>query len=88
MIYLGLDWAEDHHDVALMNEAGTVLDERRIGDTMEDVVLIHELVDQHEPNPSKVMVGTPNRSTAWCHRHLSPQATWSAKSIRGVEPVP
>jgi hypothetical protein len=44
MIYLGLDWAEDHHDVALMNEAGTVLDERRIGDTVEDVVLIHELV--------------------------------------------
>jgi glycosyltransferase involved in cell wall biosynthesis len=38
MIYLGLDWAEDHHDVALMNEAGTVLDERRIGDTMEDGV--------------------------------------------------
>src|ERR1035437_623079 len=58
MIYLGLVWAEDHHDVALLEEAGTVLDERRIGDTMEGVVLIHELVGQHEPNPSKVMVGT------------------------------
>lgn len=30
MITCGIDWAEVHHDVALMNEAGTILERRRI----------------------------------------------------------
>ena len=57
MIHLGLDWAEDHHDVALMDDEGAVLGERRVGNSMEGVGLIHELVGEHESDPSQVMVG-------------------------------
>ena len=32
MITCGIDWAEDHHDVALVDEAGRLLAKRRIGD--------------------------------------------------------
>jgi transposase len=31
-VFCGIDWAEGHHDVALADEAGTLLAERRIGD--------------------------------------------------------
>jgi hypothetical protein len=31
----GIDWAEDHHDVALVDEAGQVVASRRIGDDPE-----------------------------------------------------
>ena len=58
MIYLGLDWAEDHHDIAVMDEAGAVLGERRVDDTMGGVRAIHELVAMHEADPSQVIVGT------------------------------
>ena len=72
MICLGLDWAEDHHDVVVMDEAGTVLEERRVDDTMEGVVLIHELVGAHETDPSQVMVGTESV------HGLVPQALYAA----------
>jgi hypothetical protein len=31
-VFCGIDWAEDHYDVALVDEAGVVLTERRIDD--------------------------------------------------------
>ncbi len=31
-IFCGIDWAEDHHDIAIIDEAGTQLAKRRIGD--------------------------------------------------------
>ena len=32
MIFVGHDWAEDHHDIALVDQDGTLLAKRRIGD--------------------------------------------------------
>jgi len=31
-VFCGIDWAEDHYDVALVDQAGVVLIERRIDD--------------------------------------------------------
>ena len=31
-VFCGIDWAEDHYDVALVDQAGVVLTERRIDD--------------------------------------------------------
>jgi len=58
MICVGVDWAEEHHDVAVMDDAGVVLGERRVDDTMTGVALIHELVGEHETDPAQVVVGT------------------------------
>jgi transposase len=58
MIFLGLDWSEEHHDVAVLDEAGNVLGELRIADTIDGVASIHELVGRHEGDPSQVVVGT------------------------------
>ncbi|MGI0130076.1 MAG: IS110 family transposase, partial [Thermoplasmata archaeon] len=44
VIYLGIDWAEAHHDVCLMDGSGTVLGKGRVGDGLEGLRRIHELV--------------------------------------------
>ena len=75
MIHLGLDWADDHHDIAVMDEAGTVLAERRVPDTMEGVADIHALVAEHEANASCVVVGIETT------RGLVPQALVAAGYI-------
>ena len=31
-IYCGIDWAENHHDIAIVDDAGTQLAKLRIGD--------------------------------------------------------
>jgi len=47
MVFLGVDWAEGHHDLCLMDEQGKVLGRRRVPDGLAGVVEIHELVSEH-----------------------------------------
>ena len=58
MIFLGVDWSEDHDDVAVLDEAGDVLGELRIADTMDGVAAVHELVGRLRQTPGHVVVGT------------------------------
>ena len=57
MIYLGIDWAEAHHDVCLLDDAGTRLGKARVPDGIEGLARIHELVGEHTANPLTVVVG-------------------------------
>ena len=57
MIYLGIDWAEAHHDVFLLDEAGIRLDKARVPDGLEGLRRIHELVAAHTESAKTVMVG-------------------------------
>lgn len=50
-VFCGIDWAERHHDVALVDEAGTLLAKARITD---DVAGYHKLLDllaEHGDSP-------------------------------------
>lgn len=58
MIFLGVDWSEEHHDVAVLDDAGVVVGELRAADTMDGVAAIHQLVGGLEPDPGQVIVGT------------------------------
>ena len=53
VLYVGDDWAEDHHDVQLMNEAGERLAARRLPEGVAGVTALHALVAQHAPGPAK-----------------------------------
>ncbi len=57
MIFVGVDWAEAHHDVFVENEAGERLAKRRIGEGVEGVGLFHELVGGLVEDPAEVVVG-------------------------------
>jgi transposase len=57
---LGVDWAEDHHDLCLLDPAGLVLATRRIPDGLDGVAMLHALVAdqlQDTDHPEAVMVG-------------------------------
>jgi hypothetical protein len=57
MLFVGVDWAEDHHDVCVMHEAGTVLGKRRIGHSVRGVGELHELVGEFAEEDEMVAVG-------------------------------
>jgi transposase len=57
MIYLGIDWAEAHHDVCLLDEEGARLAKARVPDGLDGLARIHELVGEHTTTAETVVVG-------------------------------
>ncbi len=57
MIFVGVDWAEAHHDICVLDEAGDVLARKRIPDTLPGVRALHELLGEHAEEPDEVIVG-------------------------------
>jgi len=57
MVFLGVDWAEEHHDAWLENEQGEMLGKARIANDVGGVRQLHELVAEHADDPSQVVVG-------------------------------
>lgn len=50
-MYCGLDWAENHHDVALVNDAGELLAKQRISDDSDGYRLLLDLLAEHGDTP-------------------------------------
>jgi hypothetical protein len=57
MLCVGVDWAEAHHDVCVMDEAGEVLGKRRVADTLEGLGQLLELIATCAEEPGDVAVG-------------------------------
>lgn len=57
MIFVGIDWAEAHHDVCVLDPEGEVLATRRIPDGLEGVTTLHALLGGHADDPAEVVVG-------------------------------
>src|SRR6516225_1454672 len=58
MLYVGVDWAEDHHDVCVMDPEGQVLGKGRVGDSVKGIGELHGLVAQHaDADDEAVVVG-------------------------------
>ena len=57
MIFVGVDWAESHHDVCVLDGDGGVLGRGRVPDGVEGVARIHALVADHAEEPEEVVVG-------------------------------
>ena len=48
-LFVGDDWAEDHHDVEVMSEAGKVLAKKRLPEGVAGITQLHELIGRHLP---------------------------------------
>ncbi|MGW2540367.1 IS110 family transposase [Kitasatospora sp. NPDC001574] len=60
-IFCGIDWAESHHDIALVDEDGELLAKRRITDDAAGYQLLLDLLAQHgdtEADPIPVAIET------------------------------
>ena len=47
MLFIGDDWAEDHHDVELVDDAGRRLARARLPEGLEGITRLHALVAEH-----------------------------------------
>jgi transposase len=65
MIFVGDDWAEDHHDVYLMDEAGAKLAVRRLPDGLGGIRAFHQLIGEHGQQPDQVVVGIETDRGLW-----------------------
>lgn len=57
MIFVGVDWAEDHHDVDVEDEHGARLTHGRVSHGVEGVACLHAMLAEHVDEPDDVVVG-------------------------------
>jgi transposase len=58
VLFVGLDWAETHHDVAVMDEGGQVVTARRVAEGLAGLTALHELLAGLVADPAEVVIGT------------------------------
>ena len=64
-LYVGDDWAEDHHDIHLMDESGERLAARRLPEGVAGVTALHDLVAEHASGPGEVVIGIETGRGPW-----------------------
>jgi transposase len=68
VLYVGDDWAEAHHDVEIVNDAGRVLARRRVPEGVAGLSLLHGLIADHlgeDDEPGSVLVGIETDRGPW-----------------------
>jgi transposase len=65
MIFIGDDWAESHHDVYLMDEAGRRLASRRLPEGLTGIRGLHELIAGHAEEPEQAVIGIETDRGLW-----------------------
>src|SRR5260221_10841843 len=76
-VFCWIDCAEDHYDVALVDQAGVVLTERRIDDDAIGYQLLLALLAEHgddQVEPISVAIETPRGLVVVCLRRTRRQA--------------
>ena len=57
MIFVGIDWSEQHHDVEIQDPDGGVLATARVADGVDGIGRLHALLGDHVDDPAAVIVG-------------------------------
>ena len=65
MIFVGDDWAEQHHDVHLMDDTGRRLSSRRLPEGLAGIRTLHELIAGHADEPGQVVIGIETDRGLW-----------------------
>jgi len=65
MLFVGDDWAEDHHDVYLMKDTGDRLASRRLPEGLAGIRRLHGLIAEHAEDPTQVVIGIETDRGLW-----------------------
>jgi len=74
MLFLGDDWAEDHHDIELVDESGQRLVKRRLPEGVAGLAALHALIADHlgdDDQPADVVVGIETDRGPWVQALLA-----------------
>src|ERR1700759_781864 len=67
-LFTGDDWAEDHHDIEVMDEAGKVLARKRLPEVVAGMALLHQLIGGllgEDADDSQVLAGIETDHGPW-----------------------
>jgi transposase len=84
-VFVGDDWAEDHHDVELMDEAGRVVARRRLPEGVAGMARLHELIGQQlgdDADDAEVVIGTGTDRGPWVAALVA-----AGYTVYGVNPL-
>jgi transposase len=68
VLFVGDDWAEDHHDLEVEDDQGRVLARKRVADGIAGMVKLHELVAEFladDEGPEQVVIGIETDRGPW-----------------------
>jgi len=68
LLYVGDDWAEDHHDVELMDGAGRTLAKARLPEGLVGIARLHALIGEQlreDAEEAEVLVGIETDRGPW-----------------------
>src|SRR5215207_2991007 len=66
-VYCGIDWAEQHPDVAVVDSAGRVLAQQRVGDDLAGFTALTEVLDRLAPTHSQVEIAVETDHGLFVH---------------------
>jgi transposase len=87
VLFVGDDWAEDHHDVEVQDETGRRVGRARLPEGVAGVARLHELIGGHLPEdagPEEVAVGIETGRGPWVQALLAAGYTVYAVNPRQV----
>ena len=56
MVFVGIDWAEKHHDICIIDEEATILARGRVADGVEGISKLHGMVADHVEEAEEAVV--------------------------------
>jgi transposase len=65
VIFVGDDWAEDHHDIELLDAEGRSLGRRKLPEGVAGIATLHALIAEHAIDPAEVKVGIETDRGMW-----------------------
>jgi transposase len=74
VLFVGDDWAEDHHDVEVQDGSGRVLARGRVPEGIVGVARVHELLGAHvdeDAGPEQVVIGIETERGPWVQALLA-----------------
>jgi transposase len=74
VLFVGDDWAEDHHDVEVQDEAGRRLGKAKLGEGIAGIARLHELIAEHldeDAEAEQVVIGIETDRGPWVQALLA-----------------
>jgi transposase len=74
LLFVGDDWAEDHHDVELQDEVGRRLGKAKLEEGISGIIRLHELLAEHldqDAEADQVVVGIETDRGPWVQALLA-----------------
>jgi transposase len=84
MIYVGIDWADDHHDIVITDDSAKTLDQFRIDHTCDGFALLHSHIANHQPSPALVLIAIETSRGLLVHELLEKGYTVYAINPKAV----